>query len=208
MRRILLEVLAFGITCVSLGCGEEKAKPAPMGANASAAPVVDRKAMIAANAASAAPAGSVPARIDFQEIEFGESERSRDPFRSFEETFVDESRSMAKSQRQIVAADFGLDELKLVGIVSGVPDAKAMLVDPHGKGHVVQRGQFIGRAETVHGDSKGTPAFEVNWRVDRIRDGDVVLVREDPKNPEVPSSTRIIPLHADVNATSESMTNI
>jgi len=36
--------------------------------------------------------------------------------------------------------------------------------------------------------------YEVNWRVDRIRDGDVVLVREDPNNPDLPSATKVIPL--------------
>ena len=36
--------------------------------------------------------------------------------------------------------------------------------------------------------------YEINWRVDRIRSSDVVLVREDPSNPDVPSATRVIPL--------------
>lgn len=173
--------------------------------SASATGAIDRKALAAGTASSAAPLGSAIGKVDFQEIEFGESERSRDPFRSYEQTFVDESRTTAKSQRQVLLADHNIDELKLVGIVTGVPDAKAMLVDPQGKGHVVQRGQFIGRAEIVHGDSKGAPAFEVNWRVDRIRDGDIVLVREDPKNPEVPSSTRVLPLHPDPNARLDTM---
>ena len=37
-------------------------------------------------------------------------------------------------------------------------------------------------------------SYEINWRVDRIRDGDIVLIREDPANPDVPSATRVIPL--------------
>ncbi len=192
------------LAALAAGCEEEKISRAPAGA-ASAAPAVDRKTLALASVGSAAPANSVLPKVDFQEFEFGESERSRDPFRSFEQTFVDESRSTAKSQRQVILQDYGVDELKLVGIVTGVPDAKAMLVDPHGKGHVVQRGQFIGKAEIVHGDSKGAPAYEVNWRIDRIRDGDVVLVREDPKNPEVPSSTRVIPLHTDPNVNVETL---
>ena len=35
---------------------------------------------------------------------------------------------------------------------------------------------------------------EVNWRVDRIREDNVVLVRGDPSNPDVPTMTRVIPL--------------
>ena len=184
-------VLCCGL--VLLGCSEPASKPsAAFGPSSSAAPVVDRKALITGDAGVAATA-TAP-RIDFQEVEFGESERSRDPFRSYASTFVAELRTTAKSQREVVLNEFGLDELKLVGIVTGVADARAMLVDPQGRGHVVRRGQFVGRSEIVHGDSKGAPAFEVNWRIDRIRDGDIVLVREDPKNPEVPSSTRVIAL--------------
>lgn len=199
--KTLVSLLFF---IASVACEEEKvSRPQP--ANSAAAPLVDRKAMAANSEASASPSGGALPKIDFQEFEFGESERSRDPFRSFEKIFVDESRSTAKSQRQVVLQDYSVDELKLVGIVTGVVDAKAMLVDPQGKGHVVQRGQFIGRAEIVHGDTKGAPAYEVNWRIDRIRDGDIVLVREDPKNPEVPSSTRVIPLHTAPNANIETL---
>jgi type IV pilus assembly protein PilP len=144
-------------------------------------------------------------KADIQELDFGESDRSRDPFRSFEDTFVEETRITAKSQRQVVLAERGIDELKLIGVVTGVPDAKAMLVDPTGKGYVVQRGQFIGHAEVVHGEGQGAPAYEVNWRIDRIREGDIVLVREDPKHPEVPTATRVIPLRTDANAPVETI---
>jgi hypothetical protein len=77
-----------------------------------------------------------------------------------------------------------------------------MLVDPRGFGHVVHRGQFIGRAEVVQGEGKGNKAYEINWRVDRVRAGDIVLVREDPKNPEIPSSTRVIALHPQADTAS------
>jgi type IV pilus assembly protein PilP len=89
---------------------------------------------------------------------------------------------------------YNVDELKLIGIVTGIHPAKAMLVDPTGKGHVVQRGQYIGRPEVVQAGTGSGASYEINWRVDRIRDGDIVLVREDPKNPDVPSATRVIPL--------------
>jgi type IV pilus assembly protein PilP len=80
-----------------------------------------------------------------------------------------------------------------VGIVSRIQPAKAMLVDPTGKGHVIKRGQFVGRAEIVQGGTSGAD-YEINWRVERVRDSDVVLVREDPANPDVPSATRVISL--------------
>ncbi len=186
--QLLLILAAFG-----WGCEEEVVTSSNAGATA---PVTDRKTM-AGSQGSAVPSASASGlpKVPIQEVEFNESERSRDPFRSYAQRFIEEARTMTKSQRQVVLADYGIDELRLVGIVSGVTDARAMLVDPTGRGHVVRRGQFVGKAEIVEGDAQGAPAYEINWRIDRIRDSDLVLVREDPKNPEVPSSTRVIVLH-------------
>ena len=147
-----------------------------------------------ASDAGAPDAEPPPAKIDIQEAEFTESERSRDPFRSFAETFVDEARGRVRSQREVILDHYAIDELKLSAIVTGIQPARAMLVDPTGKGHVVVRGQFVGRPETVQAPGQASVAYEVNWRVDRIRDGDIVLVREDPTNPDVPTATRVIPL--------------
>lgn len=203
-RPILGFLSIMGLVGFALSCEDKVITGSSNNAPAGSADVTDRKALLAVDAGAPIGSSALPA-IDFQEVEFGEGERSRDPFRSFVDTFVAEARSTAKSQREVVLEDYSLDELKLVGIVTGVVDARAMLVDPLGRGHVVRRGQFVGRAEIVHGDSKGAPAFEVNWRIDRIRDGDIVLVREDPKNPEVPSSTRVIALRPDAEVKAESL---
>ena len=164
--------------------------------NNSTPAVVDRKPQAQAAAADAGP----PAKLELQEVEFSESERSRDPFRAYTSSFVEEARTQTKSQREVVMEDFSIDDMRLIGIVTGGVDARAMLVDPRGFGHVVHRGQFIGRSEVVQGEGKGNKSYEINWRVDRIRDGDVVLVREDPKNPEIPSSTRVLVLHPQAEA--------
>jgi type IV pilus assembly protein PilP len=144
--------------------------------------------------AGAQDAGQALPRLEFQEADFAESERSRDPFRCFAEAFVEETRNRVKSQREVVLEQYSIDELKLAGIVTGIKPPRAMLVDPSGKGHVVVRGDFVGRPETVQASSQASVAYEVNWRVDRIRDGDIVLVREDPTNPDVPTATRVIAL--------------
>jgi type IV pilus assembly protein PilP len=86
---------------------------------------------------------------------------------------------------------FGVEELKLIGIVSDSEQPRAMLVDPRGKGWVVTRGEFIGRPEIIH-DREGD--HRVSWRVDRIRESDVILVREDATHSVVPSSTRVLAL--------------
>lgn len=146
---------------------------------------------------NAKPVDAGPPSLDLQETEFVESDRSRDPFRSFAKAFVNEARGEVRSQREVLLDQYSIEELKLIGIISRIHPEKAMLVDPTGVGHVIQRGQFIGRATVVQPAGGVGAAYEVNWRVDRIRDGDVVLVRDDPSNPEVPSSTRVLQLRTD-----------
>lgn len=177
------------------GCGSDAPTTSAPGAGAAATPAVAD--------AGAGDAALGPPKIDFQEAEFAENEKSRDPFRSFANMFVEEARGKVKSQREVLLDQYSVDELKLVGIVTGIDPAKAMLVDPTGKGHVVQRGQFVGRAEVVQASTTTARAYEINWRVDRIRDGDVVLVREDPQNPDVPSATKVIPLRPEGTLVSE-----
>jgi len=136
---------------------------------------------------------------EIRESDFAESERSRDPFRTYISSFVEEGATEVKSQRKVVLDQYPIDELKLVGIVTRIHPPRAMLVDPSGKGHVVKRGQFVGRAELVQAGGLAGSAYEVNWRVDRIRPTDVVLIREDPKRPDVPSATRVIALHPETD---------
>jgi type IV pilus assembly protein PilP len=169
---------------VAAGCSEKISQSTYDGGTVKRVPV----AQVDAGTADAAPP-----KVAFQESEFTESNRSRDPFRSYAKAFAEEAKSEVKSQRKVVLDKYSLDELKLIGIVTRVHPAKAMLVDPNGKGYVVQPGQFVGRPETVQSPGQDT-TYEVNWRVDRIRPTDIVLVREDPSNPDVPTATRVIPL--------------
>ncbi len=178
----------FLVVVSLLGCGEDKIIPAE---NAPARP---RKA---AAAAEAEEADELPPPLDFQETSFVESERSRDPFRSYAQMFVEEERGAVTSQREVVLEQYAVEQLKLVALVGGIEPARAMLVDPAGMGHVVKRGQYVGRASVVQPTGGTGASYEVNWRVDRIRDGDMVLVRDDPTNPDVPSATRVIPLRTD-----------
>ncbi len=191
-RFLTLLVPALG----ALGCADDppaqpaapSAKPAAAGAPATAKPGVKPGIKPAEVDPGPAP------KVEIVEAEFTESERSRDPFRSFSDIFKEESQGVAKSQREVVLSQFSIDELKLIGIVTRAEPAKAMLVDPGGMGHVVKRGQFVGRADIVQAAGRTGASYEINWRVDRIRDGDIVLIREDPQNPDVPSATRVIPL--------------
>jgi type IV pilus assembly protein PilP len=149
-------------------------------------------------AVAAAPIASAPLpKMEFHEDDFSETERSRDPFRSFAKLFSEQGKTRVKSQRQVLLDHYAIDDLKLIGLVTRTDTPRAMLVDPSGRGWVVTRGQFIGRPELVHAGGPGGVDYELNWRVDRIREGDLVLVREDPAHSEIPPATRVIALRTE-----------
>jgi type IV pilus assembly protein PilP len=131
---------------------------------------------------------------EYTENDFVESDHNRDPFRSFL-VQTQAVNKQALNQRKVELAQYSIDELKLVAIVTGGAPASAMFVDPTGRGTVVYRGTFICRPEVVHLGGSNGPEYQLNWRVDRIRPGDVVLIREDPAQPAIPPATRVVPLH-------------
>jgi type IV pilus assembly protein PilP len=135
---------------------------------------------------------------EYTENDFVESDRNRDPFHSFMIQTAPTERP-AENQRHVELADFSVDELKLVAIVQGADKPRAMFLDPRGKGTIVYRGTFLCRPDVVHVGGPAGHEYEINWRVDRIRDGDVVLIREDGAHPEIPAATRVIPLHPEAD---------
>jgi len=138
-------------------------------------------------------------KVEFHEDDFGETERSRDPFRSFAKLFSEQGKTRVKSQRLVLLDRYAVDDLKLIGLVTRTDIPRAMLVDPSGRGWVVVKGQFLGRAEVVHAGGPGGVDYELNWRVDRIREGDLVLIREDPAHADIPPATRVIALRTAEN---------
>ncbi|MBN2191879.1 MAG: pilus assembly protein PilP [Polyangiaceae bacterium] len=191
-RLVLAGLLA---TAAAIACGGGTTS-APAG-SASAQPPRRTARTAPSASADAGVAGATPPPLDFQEYEFGESERSRDPFRPYGDYFLAQAKSRVESQREVLLDEYALEELRLIGIVQRSDPPLAMLVDPTGKGHTIKRGQFVGRPEVVQSPGQRGAAYELNWRVERIRDGDVVFVREDPQNPDVPSATKVIELHTE-----------
>ena len=126
---------------------------------------------------------------DFVELDI----QNRDPFRSYARAF--KAQAAAPAQRRVLLPSTSLDEMKLIAIVTGIATPRAMLTDTARVGHVIRAGDYIGRPEVVQsGGSEGMPVT-LNWRVDRIRPGSVVLTREDPSAPDKPPLTRVMPLH-------------
>jgi len=200
LRRFHLTLCAV-LTLSALACGQSDAERDKASAKAKAAPSMKPigkagAAKPAAGKKGAEEEAEAPPLAVGPPIDFNDSAGMRDPFLSFAREFAEEAKKRVRSQRDVVLDQYALDELKLAGLVTGIRPARAMLIDPTKKGHVIHEGQFVGRAEVVQGGASGAD-YEINWRVDRIRDSDIVLVREDPSNPDVPSATRVIPLRPD-----------
>ncbi len=173
---------AMPVALLVLACSTDRVTPpAPV-----AVTPVETAAPVAIVTAAAPPIEAAPPPMAMAE--------SRDPFVPTQIVTA----PPVKDDRPRKSKRFAIDELKLVGIVSSTEAPRAMLVDPRGKGWVVTRGELLGRAEVIH-DSEGD--HRVSWRVDRIRESEVVLVREDATHSGVPSSTKVLALrHAPVVA--------
>jgi type IV pilus assembly protein PilP len=173
--------------------------------NAAPSPNSPNAASLADAGADGAPAAPslppLPMR-EFQERDFAETENSRDPFRSFAGIFVAQAQSRVIVQRKVLVDHYALEELKLVGLVTRV-QPRALLTDPNGFGWVAKVGDFVGKAELVHAGGPAGSDVAINWRVDRIREGDVVFIREDPSHPEIPPTTRVISLRTSDEAAAQ-----
>jgi type IV pilus assembly protein PilP len=188
MKRAIPPVFA---SMLVVACGDKPA--APGGLSSTPPPPVQRGQTAGpADAGLAALAAKTP---EYTENDFVESDRNRDPFRSYVSLFVDQGRKPVTNQRTVLLSQYSLDELKLVAIVTGGEYSRAMLIDPAGKGWVVKHGDFLGRPDVVHTGGTNGADYQLNWRVDRVRDGDIVLIREDPAAGGSAPATRVIPLH-------------
>jgi type IV pilus assembly protein PilP len=195
--RLLGTALAVGVLGVPLsaslvGCSPDKVIQAANTGSSSAAPTA-----VAAPDAGGAPLAPPPiGRMEFAENDFVESDRNRDPFRTYVATFTPPERQRtAQNQRAVILPQFSIDELKLVAIVTGGEYPRAMMIDPGGKGWVLKRGDFVGRPEIVHIGGANGADYQLNWRVDKVRDGDLVFIREDPAQPGIPPVSRVVTLH-------------
>jgi type IV pilus assembly protein PilP len=205
LRRVVGAFAFSSAAALASGCGDaeqKNVKPAtfpPPGAT-TGAPGAPGATAGGRGAADAGADGGDPENLpplparEFQESDFAESDRSRDPFRSFESVFAAQAKGKVLVQRQVLVDRYALDELKLVGVVTrGAP--RALFTDPTGFGWVAKVGDFIGKPEIVQAGGPAGMDVAINWRVDRIREGDVVFVREDPSHPEIAPTTRVIALY-------------
>jgi type IV pilus assembly protein PilP len=203
MKRLEPIRVASGLALLCLvasACTPDKALQAANTGSTAAPPPV---AAVDAGAAAAAP--SALPRMEFAENDFAESDRNRDPFRTYISILVPEQKKTAHVQREVILSQFSLDELKLVAIVTGGEYPRAMVVDPGGKGWVIKRGDWVGRPEVVHIGGANGSDYSINWRVDKVRDGDIVFTREDPAQPGIPPASRVIALRTEAEQPREKL---
>jgi type IV pilus assembly protein PilP len=189
-RRNGIVRLIGALVLVACGCGEqvERSERGTSGGG-------DRP-----SAPKAAPKAAAQAdTLSFKDDDFVESEHNRDPFREYSSAFrMHGAEVEADVQRTVIMPTTAVESMKLIAIISGMPRPKAMLVDPLGVGYVVERGDYIGRPKVLQ--ASGSVSMTLNWRVDRIRENEVVLTRQDPTDPTRPPLSRIITLRQELAA--------
>lgn len=133
--------------CVSAGC-KKKQQPPPEPPKAS----IPTKAVAAsvkpvqAQQSSAKPAQQQAPLFDFS--------NKKDPFRPFVQPPPPEPKPMA-SQRQGKTAgllpiqSYDVNKFKVSGIIVGLRENRALIIDPAGKGYVVKQGMAIGTNDGV-----------------------------------------------------------
>ncbi|HET8936745.1 MAG TPA: hypothetical protein VFN67_25050 [Polyangiales bacterium] len=187
-QRACVGLLFCAVTGGVLACGDEP-QQAGRGMSGTGGPVK-------ANT-TPAPVAQVQAGLVLKDDDFVESERHRDPFRSFSFAQRKNNNEVAPdSQRMVIMPETAVEDMKLIAVISGLDRPKAMLIDSRRVGYVVQRGDYIGKPKVFQ--STGSVAMTLNWRVDRIRDNEVVLTRQDPSDLGRPPISRIISMVEEV----------
>jgi type IV pilus assembly protein PilP len=190
MKLKLTHALFVAVAGLAAACGDDPAAVAPQ---PGAAPPDGGAARVAAAVASAPQAPLPPS--NYRDTDFVEGDRNRDPFRSFATEL--KSKGPVVAQRAVIMPNTDIDEMRLIAIITGISQPRAMLVDPAGVGYVTARGDFVGKADVVQGGGTENLPISLNWRVDRIRENEIVLAREDPSAPNRPPLTKVIPLRAE-----------
>lgn len=188
------KLCVLGVVFALAGCDDEivmgGTAPPPSGGEPAAPTVAPAPAADStADVADVAPLSYVD--DDFVELDV----RNRDPFRRFVALAV--GSSTPSVQRRVIMPQTSIDEMRLIAIVGGIAQPRAMLQDPSGVGYVVKKDDYIGREEVLQAGGSDSMPVTLNWQVARIRSasGEVVLTRTDPTAPDRPPLTRVIPLH-------------
>ncbi len=197
MRGCKLHLASISIAVVLFSCGVGGTPALPTTSSPTPAAQTAPQTVTASPADSAVKGGSVPAAAELTEEFFVESPSRRDPFRSFLVPLTKQQAMAAAPQINSILDQYQIEELRLVAIISGSgPGAgapMAMIEDPTGVGHIIHRGNYVGKGETLRRVSTGEE-IQIFWKVVRIREDAIVFEREDPFSPDEATITKILPL--------------
>lgn len=169
--RILALILVGGSLVV--GCGGAK-RPPPRATAAAAASAAKH----AAPAAETKPASTEPEWVY-------SAAGKRDPFRSFLVEISRENGFATKCSTKL--GRFGIEQYKLVAVVTGLEDPVAMVEAPTGEGFPLRRGACIGRNGGVVAAVRSGEVVVTEWviRADGTRDP-TQTVLSLPKQQQIP----------------------
>jgi type IV pilus assembly protein PilP len=160
-RRVLL--LAW---LAAQACGSP-AKPArPAG------PAAPAKPAAAATAGAAAPGAPAAAEWSYSSV------GKRDPFRSYLAEMASDRNALV-TRCATPLGQYGLEQLKLVAVVTGLEDPVAMVQSPKGAGYTVRRGACIGKNGGVVTAVRSGEVVVSEWvvRADGSRDSTQTVLR-------------------------------
>ncbi len=178
---------------LALGCQEPVVVGNTPSPNAPTTPAAAEEAP--AEEAEAVEAETPDAGLVYTDEDFVELEAdNRDPFRAFQDAFRQRDNTPGPQYR-VTMPTTSIDEMRLIALITGTGQPRAMLLDQVGVGHVVRNGDYIGRSEVIQTGGNDSMPVRLNWRVERIRRGEIVLARRDPTDPDRPPLTRSIPLY-------------
>jgi hypothetical protein len=187
VRRVIAVLACVLALAGAAGCGEDEL------------PAAEGRGMGSGGAApaSGAAAAAVPEKKD---TTLAFKERNRYPFLTYTASssaavgVVDD----VAPQRRVIMPTTDVESMRLMAVISGMPRPKAMLIDAMGVGYVVERGDYVGRGKVLQ--TAGTVQIVMHWRVDRIRENEVVLTRADATDPTRPPLTRIVAMRDELAA--------
>jgi len=135
INKFLSISMALVLVLVAGGCKKKDAVPPPPQKTAApkAAPVQKALSSSAAKQAAGSP------QLDFR--------TKKDPFKPFIVASPKTPQGVGKRRGVglLPIQNYDLNQFKVIGIVAGLKENRAMIVDPAGKGYVVKQGMLIGK---------------------------------------------------------------
>lgn len=133
-------------------------------------------------------------RHDFSDRDFV-AEQARDPFQSYviiqagvgqrSTTVKPEPHQSCKRAEQFVATNYSYQDLKLVGIVAEATQRKVLMMDTANLGHIVRRGDCVGKEKAVVRDiGTGYVTFVVDEDADLKRPAQETSMQLHPTGPD------------------------